>query len=87
MVLKGDMMDNSRVRPLVISLGSWGCKQVCEGLSHPQSVFGSQCSALGTTVVGLKERETPSAKVSEQCRPHRAGRRGALLPSHLQALG
>lgn len=87
MVPKGDMMDNFRVRPLVMSLESWGCKQVCEGLNHPQSVFGSQCSALGTTVVGLKEREAPSAEVSEQCRPHRAGRSGALLPFHLQALG
>ena len=60
MVPKGDMMDNFIVRPLVMSLESWGCKQVCEGLNHPQSVFGSQCSALGTTVVGLKEREERS---------------------------
>lgn len=87
MVPKGDMMDNSRVRPLAMSIGSWRHKQVCEGLNHPQSVFGSQRSALGTIVVGLKEREAPSAEVSEQCRPHRAGRRGALLPSHLQAPG
>lgn len=84
MVPKGDMMDNSRVWPLAMSLGSGECKQeVCEGLNHPQSVLRSQRSALGTTVVVLKEREVPSAEVSEQCRPHRAGRVGspASLPS------
>lgn len=66
----------------------WRCKQeVCEGLNHPRLVFGSQLSALGTTVVGLKEREAPSAEVSEQCRPYKVAQRGALLPSHPQALG